>query len=166
MKSNTQDISYYSVNYLWNPGDIIIPNFYVGSHECDIFRITKAGVIYEYEIKVSAGDLSNDRKKGIVRTNYFTGVEVKKSKDDSLLAGDRCNYFYYILPPQLINKPIPDWAGILQFDKNNTYNRFKLIRRAKRLNKLTIDIDYKKLCQSLAFRERNLRYKYLRLKNR
>lgn len=44
--------------------DLIIPNFYLNSpFEMDVCKITKAGIVYEYEIKISRSDFKNDFKK-------------------------------------------------------------------------------------------------------
>lgn len=37
--------------------DVIIPNWYDGIFEMDVFRLTQSGVIYEYEIKISKSEL-------------------------------------------------------------------------------------------------------------
>ena len=45
------------------PNEVIIPNFYFGWYEMDVFRLTSSGFVTEYEIKTSRADLKNDFKK-------------------------------------------------------------------------------------------------------
>ena len=45
------------------PNEVVIPNFYFGFYEMDVFRLTPSGFITEYEIKTSRADLKNDFKK-------------------------------------------------------------------------------------------------------
>lgn len=132
-----------------SPKDIILPNFYFGRWECDVFRIDKNGKIYEYEIKISNQDIRNDSKKN------NQGVKTQ-TKYENILEGSRCNYFYYVVPEKLVSSiNIPKWAGILI-----AHPYYKLIRLAKCLNKKNIVIDYKELCHRLATREKNLRIKH------
>jgi hypothetical protein len=122
--------------------DIIIPNFYLGTwYEMDLFRLTKAGVVYEYEIKISRGDFKNDFKKGITEYNC-------KSKHDSIKTGERlCNYFYFVCPEGLIKKEeIPDHCGLIYFN-----HRLSIVKTAKKLHNNRFG-DYKMLADKLAYR--------------
>ncbi len=76
--------------------NFVFPNIYIGSFECDVLEITKSGYAYEYEVKISVSDFKADFKK--------------KGKFDN----PRTNYFYYIVPENLIFvNDIPDYAGLI-----------------------------------------------------
>ena len=66
-------------------------------YEADIIVLTRAGYIYEVEIKTSLADLKADFKK-------------KRFHNDS-----RIKYMWYAIPKNLFEKAeslIPEWAGI------------------------------------------------------
>lgn len=82
----------------------VFPNIHLKHFECDILELTKAGYLYEYEIKTSKSDFKNDAKK-----KSWHG-----SKYDLIKAGNRTNYFYYIVPEGLLNADdIPEFAGLI-----------------------------------------------------
>lgn len=79
----------------------IYPNIYFGPWEADLLEITRAGYLYEYEIKISRHDYRKE-KSG------------KGRKYDDLISGRRVNYFSYIVPEGLVDpEEIPDWAGLI-----------------------------------------------------
>lgn len=76
--------------------NFVFPNIYLGNFECDILEITKSMYAYEYEVKISVSDFKADAKK--------------KGKFDM----PRTNYFYYIVPKDLISVDmLPDYAGLI-----------------------------------------------------
>lgn len=78
----------------------VYPNIYLGKWEADILEITKAGYLYEFEVKISRRDFALDSAKG--------------RKYEVLEAGERVNYFSYIVPEGLISpEEVPDWAGLI-----------------------------------------------------
>lgn len=82
----------------------VYPNFYLGPWECDVLEITKAGYSYEYEIKISVHDFRIDALK------HKRG----RRKYDSLEAGNRVNYFSFIVPEGLIGpEDVPPFAGLI-----------------------------------------------------
>jgi hypothetical protein len=74
----------------------VFPNTYIGKFEADIAELTNAGYFNEYEVKVSRGDFNVDAGKTALID------DVKTSKHDLLLSGNRANRFYYIVPTGMI----------------------------------------------------------------
>lgn len=125
--------------------DLIIPNFYLNSpFEMDVCKITKAGIVYEYEIKISRSDYKNDFKKG--------------GKHDLIKQGKRaCNYFFFVVPEGLISKDeVPDYCGLYYYTKHDS---FHLVKGAKKLHREKF-INYQMLCQKLVFRMNIIQGKY------
>ncbi len=126
-----------------SPSDLLIPNFYMSTfYEMDLFKITRAGLITEFEIKISRSDYKNDFKKGA--SNFGD------SKHDELKKGLRfCNYFYFVVPENLISiNEVPEYCGLIYYNK---FQRFDYIKKAKKLHK-TQFTDYKFLCEKLTGR--------------
>ncbi len=103
---------------------ILMPNFTPqGWWECDIWRVTNAGWPYEYEIKLNRQDFRADAKKE--RKCWRTGVVSNKHRLMS-----ECPYprrFYYVLPIDIGDVEIPDWAGTIWFTDYNG----RAVRRGK-----------------------------------
>lgn len=151
-----------------HPYDIIIPNFYYGSYEMDLFKLSSSGFVSEYEIKVSRGDFRNDFKKG--KTVYVPGSAdnwrdcwQKVNKHDNI-DKEKINRFWFVIPAGLIElKEVPKHAGLLAFNK---YGGFEVVKNAPLINKVKPEVDYKLLCRSLSFREQAVKEKFLTLKNK
>lgn len=87
----------------------VYPNIFLGRWEADILEITKAGYLYEYEVKISRKDFKIDAEKV---EHYWTGPGRKKY--DVLRNGERVNYFSFIVPEGLISpEEVPEWAGLI-----------------------------------------------------
>jgi hypothetical protein len=150
--------------------EVIIPNFYFGNWEMDLFRLLNTGYLTEYEVKTSRGDFRNDFKKSTEDVKYnFAEKKIEKSnfrtKHEMMEAGNYiANKFFFVVPENLI-KPdeVPDYAGLIYFDEK--YNVFKTIKPAKFIHKNKPDIDFKQICKSLCYREYNQRLKNLNLTN-
>jgi hypothetical protein len=99
----TIDIEVAIAKYYGIRKNIIVPNISWGfawMHECDMFIVSKAGIVTEVEIKISRSDLLADFKKG------------HDHKDRQ----GRITYFYYAMPETMYEKCkdlIPEEAGIL-----------------------------------------------------
>lgn len=99
----TIDIEVAISKYFGVRQNIIVPNISWGfhwMHECDMFIVTKAGIVTEVEIKISKSDLLKDFEKG------------HNHQDRE----GRITYFYYAFPETLYEKVkdlIPLDAGIL-----------------------------------------------------
>ena len=122
-------------------------NIYIYNYESDFIAITKSGVIYEYEIKVSRADFKRDFNKAKHRA--FTKL-ILKSK---LPSTNHANYFYFVCPYGLLSlTEIPIYAGLIYVYANGTC---KTIKKARRLHTKYRGLTYKvllKINQSLSHR--------------
>ena len=79
--------------------------------ECDVWLVSKAGYVTEYEIKVSAADFRADRNKDrrVVKSGEWQDVN-KHHEIGSDVGPSR---FYYVVPKALaeLQAEIPEWAG-------------------------------------------------------
>jgi len=128
--------------------DIVIPNYFVGFYEMDLFRLLQSGMLWEYEIKISRGDFKNDFKKGskhILMSN-------KKG---------HCNRFYFVTPKGLIHtNEVPSYAGLIEFNvcENGEVGLMQVIKNAPMIHKEKVTLDfYKTIAYKLSFRERSTR---------
>jgi hypothetical protein len=142
------EISQHLQHFVWQPNNIVLPNFYYNKFEMDLFRLLPSGYIYEYEIKISKSDFKQD----FMKSNYHSGYYNKKH--DLIKSGKLANKFFFVCPENLIEiDEIPDYAGLI-------YNGNKIIKPAKLIHKnLYPENRYRDLAILLAFRENNLRYK-------
>lgn len=142
----SQRLMYYMQG---SPADILIPNFFVGMYEMDLFKLSKTGNITEFEIKISLSDFKADFKKG-------GGI-----KHANIRSGQcKCNRFYYVIPKGIVPvELIPKYAGLYEFEKDH----FNLIKNAPMLHKNKFS-DYKGLAISLGYRERIHRQKLISFK--
>ena len=116
------------------------PNTYIGHYEADLIEITKSGYAYEYEVKLSRSDFKADAKKKWVSALHKTTINVKA---ELLEQGKRVNYFYYVVPRDMISvEEIPDYAGLIYVNVSDYVKRngdpnisFSMIRGATRLTK-------------------------------
>jgi hypothetical protein len=100
---------------------VLVPNYHaLDWYECDLYRITRAGYSYEYEIKVDLTDFRIDMRKSKVFYNPYRS----ERKHDWLRDGDprAPNYFYYVVPKELSVKIqkydlLPDWCGLLEIER-------------------------------------------------
>lgn len=124
--------------------DIIIPNYFYGHYEMDLFRLVKSGYITEYEIKIS-------------RSDYF--ADFKKYKKHERFLDKTCypNRFYYVVPEDLIKESeVPKYAGLIYYVENHLY----IVKNASIIHKNMPNNDiYRRLAQSLEFREQHHRGK-------
>jgi hypothetical protein len=98
------------------------------SWKMDVVSLSKAGMLYEFEVKISRSDFKVDAKK---RKHQFY-----KSDEFSIVEKWTPNYFSYACPKDLITvDEIPDYAG-LYYCKDE---EVKEIRKPKRLHKLMHD---------------------------
>lgn len=122
--------------YLWKVDhqSIIIPNKKITFWEADILIITKADILYEYEIKISRTDFKKDTKD-------------KKQKHHCLQKGIGLipNYFYYCCPAELIKEQeIPEYSGLIYFKENDAFG--ELIKKAPKLTDKKCSNDFKNSC--------------------
>ncbi len=131
--------------------DIMLPNFYVGRYEMDVFKLTKSGFISEYEIKISKSDFLADFRK------YDCWNGKKTLKHDLIKSGGRaCNRFYFVTPQNILTiKDIPPHSGWIEMHDSGYLD---VKKNAPVLHKRKYE-DFDTLSRTLAFREANLRLK-------
>lgn len=146
------------------PNEVVIPNFYFGWYEMDVFRLTPSGFVTEYEIKTSRADLKGDFKK-----SRFVQIDSKDPTDkieifkhEEIEKGSyKANKFFFVVPEGLVKpEEIPKHCGLIYFKKTKTYKEFKVVQQAKFLHKNKFEESgFKDLCKSLSWREMTIRLK-------
>lgn len=128
----TNEITRKLCRELRNRGHLfVLPNFYIGDWECDIFSITARGYTNEYEIKISKADFENDRYK----INYKNELKLV-----NIITGKRVSKFWYVFPEGL-KLDIPPYAGVITYDGHF----FRTVIEAPFMNKTKIDLSNKLL---------------------
>jgi hypothetical protein len=107
----------------------IITNFAgCGLHECDVATVSKARVLYEFEIKISRSDFKADAKKTI-KHKWLAMRNGGKNKDYFNIP----NHFYYVVTKDLIKiEEVPEYAGLIYVDKETKL--LKMIKKAPKLH--------------------------------
>lgn len=100
--------------------NLIVPNvtWGMGVHECDLLVATKAGYLWEVEIKVSKADLKKDAEK---RHGHRS---------------DKIKHLYFAIPTYLQDciEHIPTHAGIIvvePYTKEKVWGRVRKLREAE-----------------------------------
>jgi hypothetical protein len=114
----------------------IVPNYYIGYWECDVFSLNKSGYTAEYEIKLSKQDYLKDFGKAIRRWRS----DNKIFKHDLIKTGQRTNRFWFVCPEDL-DVEIPKYAGLMTFVKSQYWDRldFTIKKKAPLLKKEKAD---------------------------
>jgi len=110
----------------------IIPNFYIDAFECDLFTLNKNLYTTEYEIKCSKSDFNNDFKKS--NTKWKNRNAMHSNKHETIKRGGRTNRFYFVIESG-IDVDIPDYAGLIEYEKHKDRVRFRTKKRAPMLHK-------------------------------
>lgn len=150
--------------------DFVIPNFYFGGFEADVFSVLRSGYTEEYEIKIAKADFKKDFSKTEIaerRWNKELGkaltIRQGNKKHDLILQGKRTNRFYFVVPDGLIDiREIPEHAGLIYFKDGW---RFNYVKPAKLLHKNKIDFTKRGLLYDIANRCYN-RYIHINWKMR
>uniref|UniRef100_A0A6M3LQR3 Uncharacterized protein n=1 Tax=viral metagenome TaxID=1070528 RepID=A0A6M3LQR3_9ZZZZ len=117
----------------------LIPNIYYGVFECDVLSINKKLYTVEYEIKCSKKDFQNDFKKN-------DGKWINpNNKHDLIKNGQRTNRFFFVVEKG-IEIDIPEYAGLISFERKNSWVSFRKIKNAPRLHGRQIDEKKIKRC--------------------
>lgn len=142
-----------------------VDGLYVFEWESDKLIWTKAGYIYEFEVKISRADYKNDFKhkkdKHIIlkgpteeeqlmpgfywfyehNKHLYSSIDECKAKlkptDSYYIANHRKpNFFYYAVPEGMI-KPdeVPEYAGLIYIKQEYQYNCFSIVKKAPQLHK-------------------------------
>ena len=150
------------------PSDIVLPNWYVGNWEFDVFKLSKAGYITEYEVKVSRADFLNDFTK---ETNRRYNQEYEKRglekpfeslrKHECLIG--RCHQFYFVVPAGMVDKSeVSDNCGLIYFEKG----RLSVVKVAPKISKEKILFNWEAFARKVYYRCDNLRHKNFLLRKK
>lgn len=147
------------------PNEVVIPNFYFGWYEMDVFRLAQSGFVTEYEIKTSRADLKNDFKKSrFVQINpKDPSDKVEVFKHEEIEKGShKANKFFFVVPEGLVKtEEIPKHCGLIYYKNGN----FKIVQVAKFIHKNKFEESgFKDLCKSLSWREMIVRQKNIQQK--
>lgn len=112
-------------------------NLFVFDWESDYLTITRSGVIYEIEIKISRADFQNDFKH---KEDKHMLLESKTLSD---MHPNSCpNYFYYAVPDGLIKtEEVPEYAGLIYLNPWGV----NIVKDAPKINNNKVDIESLKL---------------------
>lgn len=94
--------------------------------ENDLCRVTKAGIWYEYETKLSRSDFIRER------TTKSSKVELLESNPER-----GPNYYYFVCPKDLIKREeIPPFAGLIEVEKRRAGLTMEIAKKAPKRSKL------------------------------
>jgi hypothetical protein len=136
------DIQYHLMSFVKGGYDVVLPNFYYGNNECDLFRITSSDLVIEYEIKVSRSDYFADFKKENLEGLKHYMLETGK--------GLYCpNRFFYVTTKDLVSvSEVPRYAGLIYFDG---VSHFDLKKNAPLIHKNKVRPEmYRQICHTLS----------------
>jgi len=117
---NAREIIISMVAMRWREG-FCLPNYTPDKWwECDVFEVTKAGYVTEYEVKISRADFFADAKKEReVFPRGYGEPSVFEKKHDLLAAKSPRgpSRFFYVTPAGLLDpSEIPVWAGLIEVE--------------------------------------------------
>lgn len=141
---------------------VIVPNINMAWGESDLLSVSRAGLIYDHEIKVSKQDFKAD---------FDMRRATKWSKHRALGLGLTArqslpNYFIYVAPNGLLTvHDVPMYAGLLHWhattDPYHPFGRIELVKVAPLLHKTKItEKTMQQLARALMFRYWNLRQEH------
>jgi hypothetical protein len=146
-------------------------NLNVFAWESDSLAITKSKYAYEFEIKISRADFKNDFKNKKMKHQLLEGTyELFGDEflgDGKMGLNDRPNYFYYVVPENLIAvEEVPNYAGLVYVKPR--YNRdgkiywydTEIIKSAPKLHNDKIDENHLKLMEKFYYNYRSWKHKY------
>lgn len=120
--------------------EIVVPNvawFY--TWEADLLAVTKAGLIHEFEVKISPSDYKAD---------------AKKDKHRLLKIGHGPSYFWYATTFEIDEDTLPEYAGWIYVDPETGQYTDKV--PAPRINRLKLnDWKWRSMARLLAFKLKN-----------
>jgi len=126
----------------FSASSLIVPNCYFRSsrYEMDVFRVTPAGLSYEYEIKLTTADFNNELKHKKMKHRYMDVAPYMSP-----------NYYSFVCPEDVIK--IEDiWDDRYGLYVMNGYY-LRCIRKPKKLHDTRIEQKYYwKLAKKLMFK--------------
>ena len=146
-------------------------NLNVFAWESDSLAITKSKYAYEFEIKISRADFKNDFKHKKMKHQMLEGTYQLFGDeflgDGKMSLTDKPNYFYYVVPENLIAvEEIPTYAGLVYVKPR--YNRegkiywydANVVKEAPKLHKEKINEAHLKLMDKFYYNYRSWKHKY------
>lgn len=107
--------------------------------ESGFFRITNAGYMTEYEVKVSRSDFKADFQKysgtKVIRdeNGEVTDIEKQFKHDTIKNGGSGLKNFYFCTPKGLLDlEEIPEHCGLIEFNNSELYAGFSQMRVIKK----------------------------------
>lgn len=95
--------------------------------EMDVASMTKSGLLWEFEVKISRSDFLSDKKKKITKFEHY------KMKNEQTAP----NYFCYVCPEGLIKQEeVPIYSGLYYYHKDG---QISCIKSPKRIHKAKMD---------------------------
>lgn len=164
MKINAYDLETAIHNHVSVSNDISLNNVYLwGSFEADYVKITQAGYIYEYEIKLTKEDFKKDFEKQYhAHTDYPNYKSKICNKHEMIANGDsglKC--FSFVVPEYLVRvDDVPEYAG-LYYARQSDRNSFsiKCVKEPKKLNgKKISDSKLKSLLMKVYYKYSDIQY--------
>ena len=123
--------------------DFFVCNKFYSDFEADFLRVTSAGFLYEYEIKVSLADFRNDFNKCC--GNYRT--EKYEKKHDLLRDGTlHIKNFFFCAPAGIIPvEEVPEEFGLIEFRREEDSQQLfmTIVQKPKSLSDHKVDRKFK-----------------------
>ena len=124
-----------------------ITNLFVFDWESDYLAVTRAGIFYEVEIKISRADFFNDFKH---KEKKHLILEHNEKAPRTELGMP--NYFYYAVPDGLIKiDEVPSYAGLIYVKPWG----ITIEKDAEKLHSEKLDINKLKLCDKFYYNMRS-----------
>lgn len=128
------------MNHFGSSFQCACPNFTPSKWwECDLWAVTKAGYVVEYEIKMSVGDFAADRHKARNGYCYETLTPIHRNKHELLAAGDCVpSRFFFVVPHDLsetIRPRLPAFAGLVKVKGSGRWCECHIVVPAPKLHR-------------------------------
>lgn len=146
-------------------------NLKVFAWESDSLAITKSKYAYEFEIKISRADFKNDFKHKKMKHQMLEGTYQLLGNeflgDGKMTINDKPNYFYYVVPENLVTvDEVPTYAGLVyikpSYDREGKIYWYDadVVKEAPKLHKEKIDEVHLKLIDKFYYNYRSWKHKY------
>jgi hypothetical protein len=150
---------------------VIVPNVFLINGESDVLSITKAGYIYEWEVKTSVSDYQAEFRNKKVKHLGLSGVEYEPEREYSQWLENHYsrfpekrpkprkigipNYFSFVLSREIFEAvSVPDYAGVYLYVCNghNMFIEEKKKPQRVKSERLATEDTYKALAQKMCYR--------------
>ncbi len=149
----------------------IAPNVTMPSGEMDLISISKAGFVYEHEIKISRADFKADFKHKEEKHVWMRDAKKLKGECVRWIENNRqwgtfvlqhcANYFIYVCPADLVKaEEVPAYAGLCYWTPSKywKYGEILVIKEPPRLHREKVTQErMEKLARSMMYRYWNYR---------